>query len=198
MLAMYVSSDHRDWDFALPFVTFAYNTSRHDTAGFSPFFLLYGREPTLPFDTLLPAVSHTSEYARDVISRALEAREIARRRLSDSQERQRQVYNACHRDVHFSQGDTVLLWTPSRRVGLCEKLTSPYSGPYRVVRRVTDVTYEIEPLNATSARSCSDVVHVTRLKRYYSDQPGTETVPSPPGVMLRGATNEHSRKEDDV
>ncbi|XP_070388342.1 uncharacterized protein [Dermacentor albipictus] len=34
MLSVYVSSDHRDWDLALPYVTFAYNSSRQDTAGF--------------------------------------------------------------------------------------------------------------------------------------------------------------------
>lgn len=42
MLAMYVSPDHRDWDCTLPFVTFAYNSSWHDTAGYSPFYLLFG------------------------------------------------------------------------------------------------------------------------------------------------------------
>lgn len=54
MLAMYVSSDHSNWDAALPFITFAYNSSRQDTTGFSPFFLLYGREPALLIDSLLP------------------------------------------------------------------------------------------------------------------------------------------------
>uniref|UniRef100_L7LV95 RNA-directed DNA polymerase n=1 Tax=Rhipicephalus pulchellus TaxID=72859 RepID=L7LV95_RHIPC len=201
MLAMYVSPDHRDWDEALAFVTFAYNTSRHDSAGFSPFFLLYGREPTLPFDTLLPPIfDTTSEYARDAIGRAAEAREVARLRLNTSQEKQRRVYDARHRDIHFEPGDMVLLWTPSRRVGLCEKLISPYSGPYRVLRQVTDVTYEVEPLDTTIARS-SEIVHVTRLKRYHTDQSSTGSVPSPPGVMLRGVIEDEdgdNMKEDDA
>ncbi|XP_059351391.1 uncharacterized protein LOC132087992 [Daphnia carinata] len=50
MLSMYVSSDHRDWDEVLPYVCFAYNTSRQESTGFSPFFLMYGREPLLPSD----------------------------------------------------------------------------------------------------------------------------------------------------
>ncbi|KZR95539.1 Uncharacterized protein APZ42_010697, partial [Daphnia magna] len=33
MLSMYVSSDHKNWDESLPFVTFAYNTSRHESTG---------------------------------------------------------------------------------------------------------------------------------------------------------------------
>jgi hypothetical protein len=38
MLSMYVSSDHSDWDAALPYVRFAYNTSRQETTGRLPFF----------------------------------------------------------------------------------------------------------------------------------------------------------------
>lgn len=69
MLSMYVSAHHKDWDLTLPYVTFAYNSSRHDTAGFSPFYLLYGREPTLPLDTLMPSsITPPTEYAFEAIS----------------------------------------------------------------------------------------------------------------------------------
>lgn len=166
---MYVSSDHHDWDLALPHVTFAYNSSRHDTAGYSPFYMLYGRDPTLPLDTLLPATtSPPSEYARDAIARADHARQIARSRLSASQAAQKTLYDSRHVDVRFSPGSLVLLWCPVRRVGLSEKLLSRYMGPYRIVRQVTDVTYEIVPVSETSppANTPSDVVHVSRLKQY--------------------------------
>lgn len=70
MLSMYLSSDYLDWDVALPYVTFAYNSSRHDTAVYSPFYMLIGREPTLPIDTLLPDATTppTPEYTRDAIA----------------------------------------------------------------------------------------------------------------------------------
>lgn len=169
MLSMYVSSDHRDWDAALPFVTFAYNSSRHDTALYSPFYLLFGRDPTLPFDTLLPTTLESpSQYARDAIATAAQARQIAHRRLSESQARQKSLYDNRHRDVQFSAGDLVLLWTPSRRVGLSEKLLSRYSGPYRVVRQLSDVTYEVAPADASPSSTSSDIVHVGRLKPYHA------------------------------
>uniref|UniRef100_A0A6M2D9B0 Putative tick transposon n=1 Tax=Rhipicephalus microplus TaxID=6941 RepID=A0A6M2D9B0_RHIMP len=37
--------------------------------------------------------------------------------------------------------DLVLMWSPSRHIGLAEKLLPKNSGPYRVLRQVTDVTY---------------------------------------------------------
>lgn len=170
MLAMYVSPDHRDWDATLPYVTFAYNSSRHDTAGYSPFFLLFGREPTLPFDTTLPTSSEpTTSYARDVIAHAELARQVARERLLASQASQKSRYDERHRPAHFPPGSLVLLWTPSRRVGLSEKLMSPFTGPYRIERAVTPVTYEIVPeLPLTSSgHSAPQLVHVSRLKPYY-------------------------------
>lgn len=172
MLALYVSDDHRDWDVALPYITFAYNSSRHDTAGFSPFYLLYGRDPTLPFDTLLPSAvqSPSTGYARDAIALAAQAREVARHRLTVSQASQKRRYDLRHRDHHFSPGSLVLLWTPSRRVGLSEKLLSRYSGPYQILRQLSDVTYEIAPVGqpSVSPNVTSDVVHVARLKPYVS------------------------------
>lgn len=174
MLAMYVSEDHRDWDINLPFVTFAYNSSRHDTAGYSPFYLLFGYDPPLPMDTILhPHADTSSAYARDALARADIARQVARDRLSASQVNQKCLYDRRHREVNFPPGSLVLLWFPSRRVGLCEKLLSRYAGPYRVVRKVTNVTYEIAPLNPKSASAtiASDIVHVSRLKPYHS-RPG--------------------------
>lgn len=117
MLAMYVSTDHRDWDVPLPYITFAYNSSRLDTAGYSPFFLLFDREPSLPLDTMLPdSTKPRTEYARDVLAQADLARQIARSRIAASQANQKRRYDENNHDVCFPPGTLVLLWTPSRHV----------------------------------------------------------------------------------
>ncbi len=43
-------AEHDSWDVYLPAAAYAYNTAPHSTTGFSPFFLLFGREPTDGFD----------------------------------------------------------------------------------------------------------------------------------------------------
>ena len=53
MISMYIAGEQTNWDEPLPFICFAYNTARQESTGFSPFFLLYGREPNLPVDILL-------------------------------------------------------------------------------------------------------------------------------------------------
>ncbi|CAF1608443.1 unnamed protein product, partial [Didymodactylos carnosus] len=49
-IGTYVNQQQSDWDDYLPFVTFAYNTSKQATTGIEPFKLMYGRDPILPFD----------------------------------------------------------------------------------------------------------------------------------------------------
>ena len=46
----------RDWTCCLPQVVYCYNTTPHQVTGESPFFLMFGREPTLPIDFLLGRV----------------------------------------------------------------------------------------------------------------------------------------------
>lgn len=115
MLSMYVSTDHCDWDVALPYITFAYNSSRHDTAAYSLFYLLFGREPALPLDIVLPSTVPTSDYARTAIARADHARQVARLRLSSSQQSQKTHYDSRHQDCQFAPGSLVLHWSPSSR-----------------------------------------------------------------------------------
>ena len=48
--SMYVNTNHNNWDQVLPFVTVVYNTSRQELTGYTPFYLMYGKEELLPSD----------------------------------------------------------------------------------------------------------------------------------------------------
>jgi hypothetical protein len=47
-LSHYVNSAGTDWDTLIPFYMMAYRGTPHGTHGFSPFYLLHGRETILP------------------------------------------------------------------------------------------------------------------------------------------------------
>ena len=57
MLAQYVSANQKNWDVWIPSVLFAYGTAVHDSTGFSPYKLLFGREPQQPIDFQFPIPS---------------------------------------------------------------------------------------------------------------------------------------------
>ena len=79
------------------------------------------------------------------------------------QEHQKQLYD---RKVHgkpYEIGDMVWLHSPVVPRGTSRKLFHPWSGPHKVVKRLSDITYRI--LNTRSKRQRL-VVHFDRLKPY--------------------------------
>ncbi|KAI9558361.1 pol polyprotein [Daphnia sinensis] len=130
MLSMYVSTDQRDWDETLQYVCFAYNTARQESTGYSPFFLLYGREPKLPIDLelgadadpLLTEDGATLDYADRLLVELSTAREIEKIRMEEVKNKQKERHDSHHRDLSFQAGDLVLVYKPFRKVGKSEKL----------------------------------------------------------------------------
>ncbi|KAM7288648.1 uncharacterized protein ISCGN_028848 [Ixodes scapularis] len=172
MVSMYVDVEHKTWDEVLPYVTFAYNTAVQETTGVTPFQLVYGRAVTTMLDSMLPheSVDDGSDDAQVVAQRAEEVRQLARLRIQDQQHVDAGRYNLRRRDVHFQPGDRVWVWTPMRRRGLSEKLLKRYFGPYKVLRRLGDLNYEVLPDGTRPSRRRQprpEVVHVVRLKPYY-------------------------------
>lgn len=78
-------------------------------------------------------------------------------------------YNRRHRETRYEPGDKVWVWTPVRRRGLSEKLLSRYFGPYEVVRRLSDLTYEVKSAGHERSRQLNPTerIHVVRMKPYY-------------------------------
>lgn len=169
MLSFYVSSEHKNWDSLLPYLTFAYNSAVQSTTKFSPFRLLYGHDPRSSIDTIFPYMAPSDNLSlADATCRSEECRQIARSRTMDNQAAAKQLYDERHHDVQYSNGDLVWLWVPIRRPGLSEKLICHYVGPYRVIGRVSPVTYMVEPLTLPTDRRCrsTESAHVSRLKKY--------------------------------
>jgi hypothetical protein len=49
-----VDDSQRDWQEKLPLITAAYNAAQHETTGYSPYYIVYGREYRTPLDLTLP------------------------------------------------------------------------------------------------------------------------------------------------
>ncbi|GFV68093.1 transposon Ty3-I Gag-Pol polyprotein [Trichonephila clavipes] len=66
---MYVDVEQTNWDEILPF---AYNTAKQETKGYTPFYLLHGREAETTIGTVFPYSADGSEddYLSRIATRA--------------------------------------------------------------------------------------------------------------------------------
>jgi len=147
---------------------FAYNASRHASTGFSPHYLLFGTEALFPVDGLTPPRANSTASALEFRTRTeallSSAREAANASLTKTHVSQKARFDEHHRDATFAVGDQVSIKMPPA-AGTPAKFASPWRIAYTVVDRIGDLNYKI----VKDGRS--QVVHVSRLKRYFDRLP---------------------------
>ena len=168
MLSHYVQKDQKNWDSILPQVMMAYRSSVHETTRCTPFKLMFGREVRLPIDLMFGQVPDhdtqmsTTDYARHLRDRLESVFEYARVHITSGQRRQKEYYDRKAVKRPYSVGNHVWLYTPVVRKGCTSKFSQPWKGPYKVITKISDVTYRIQPIDGPSRRL--QVVHFNRLK----------------------------------
>ena len=128
MIKCFVSDSQNDSDKFLANLAFAYNSARHSTTGFSPFYLMFGREPKIPCDLFVksPAVEiplNHEEYAIKMKRELGAAYEGVRR----NRDRKMEHYNKEYHDRQhiasaFEPGDKVWAREFKQTKGECRKL----------------------------------------------------------------------------
>ncbi|UYV76768.1 K02A2.6-like [Cordylochernes scorpioides] len=169
MISMYVNTDQKNWDEILPFITHAYNTTIQETTGYSPFFLLFGREPmSLLDDENIPTDSNMDdydEYIENYLDKIAKTRQVVINNTEKTQERMKRNYDKKHNERIYEPGHLVAVWTPVRKIRKCEKLLRKYFGPYRILKKLSNVNYLIEPKDNPGQDPL--IVHVSRIKPYF-------------------------------
>ncbi|TDG38790.1 hypothetical protein AWZ03_014789 [Drosophila navojoa] len=135
MIAQYIEGHQSSWDVLLPEISLAINSSVADSTGFTPAFLMMGREPRLPsalYDEVTPGLA-TREV--DLTTRKETMKEIFEVVRNNLQKKdQGRYYNLRRREWRPALGSMVLLWQyqlSSAAEGFAAKLTPKFDGPYR-------------------------------------------------------------------
>ena len=97
MLATCVGEHPEDWEEYVSKARMAYNTSVNATTGYTPFYLMFGRQARIPVDlmygTAEPESASYGEYATKLQESLSKAYTLARESLAKKQEKQAELYN---------------------------------------------------------------------------------------------------------
>ncbi|CAK9812938.1 Retrovirus-related Pol polyprotein from transposon 17.6 [Anthophora plagiata] len=128
-LKQYVDSRH-EWDEFPELATFSYNTSIHESTGFTPYELVFGkiaRQPSSePYNE--DRMRTYGDYLTDLIQTMHGIRQIARDNLVESKLKSKTYYDRKINPQIFQPSDPVFLLKEPKR----GKLSDNYTGPYRI------------------------------------------------------------------
>ena len=114
MLGTIEPAKKSDWKSYVSPIVHAYNCTRHSSTGFSPYFLMFGREPRLPIDLVFgleinqPKQPKT-KYVQDMRERLRQSYQLASEAAKKSGKRQKTYYDIKSRNSFLHTGDRVLV-----------------------------------------------------------------------------------------
>ena len=156
MLGTMSEKQKSDWKSHVPTLTHAYNAAMHESTGFSPFFLMFGRHPRLAIDAFLGIRSSEErkshqDYADKLKNCLSDAYKCASEEAAHKGEKYKHYYDKGIRHSVLEAGDRVLV----KKVGIKgkHKLADIWeSTPYVVISQpMPDIPlYMVKKENSTN------------------------------------------------
>jgi transposase InsO family protein len=143
MLRTLTERQKSNWKESLNKLMFAYNSTRSEVTGFSPFYLLFGRSPRLPVDLLFGLTSPETgtadhkEYMREWKAQMQEAYDITTENAKKSGDRNKRNHdNNKVRSSVLHEGDRVLVRNMTPRGGTGKLRNHWEDSIHKVIRQV--------------------------------------------------------------
>ncbi|KAL1259056.1 hypothetical protein QQF64_009633 [Cirrhinus molitorella] len=206
MLRRVAAEDRRDWDLMLPYVLFGIREVPQASTGFTPFELLFGRQPRGLLDVAKEGWDQQPAPHRTVVEHVKQMRDrldrvmpLVREHLTKAQQAQQRQYNRAAQSREFQPRDRVMVLVPT---AAC-KFLATWQGPYTILEKkwvgtrdqlatlaISDpVVVDTNPELAAGQKT--QLQHlVGQFSDVFSTRPGQTNVieheiRTPPGVVVR-------------
>ena len=196
MLSTLHPEQKKDWKTYIGPIVHAYNCTKHHTTGFSPFCLMFGREPNLPIDLAFgienienrKKQTHT-KYIENLKEKLKVSFELAASNIKSAQARQKRAYDNRTKGAYIHVGDRVLV-----------KVVS-FDGRHKLADRWEEIPYEVIeqpnpeiPVYKVRKENGEGPVRTLHRNLHYPistslDMPVDETLPEVQNRKLRSDTN---------
>jgi hypothetical protein len=128
-----INTDRNDWDEFIDVTAYSYNTAIHTATGSSPFELLFGVKPRLPYLQPETPTQTYESYATDTKQRLHElCQKAIETQIADKEKSKKRYDQKNNAQFAFAPGDKVKLKTRNIQ-GKRGALSKPYEGPFDVV-----------------------------------------------------------------
>ena len=162
MLKKVTIDNPNEWDVYLPMVLFAYRSTVHQSTGFSPFEMLFGKNPKTPIDIFKDTMIDEKEikqtpyeYVKNVRKHLDYANKLARTNIESQNEKNLENINKNKTLRILKPDDWVLILLPTGTADYKE-----WKGPYQVIKKQTNVSYKILVDNVEK------LFHINNLRLY--------------------------------
>ena len=163
-LSKLVDRDERNWDQCIRSFVGAYNCAEHTNTGYSPFQLLYNRQPMYPMDTLLQDREryHGEEIGPHMIEKLHKVFRIVRKNIAKQSEENRNRRNKGIKSESFNVGDAVYVYNNKR----ANKLQPRWLNGYVIVKKPSEFSFEV--IDQLTQRTFK--VHARNLRKAYPNE----------------------------
>jgi len=173
---------HQDnWDNLLSYAEFAYNSRKHSSTKYSPFYINYGYEPTRPIDLTLRN-DMTKGESPELVKQIKIVNEEVISNLEHAQLKMIEYHDKGLKPPNIQVGDLVKLSTKHTKPPYLgnrsnTSLQHKWSGPYKVMERISKNAYMLDlPKNM----KIHPVVSWSHLEKYNSTKRFNSRIVEPP------------------
>ena len=172
LIRVFCDREDPEWVHYLPSATLAYNSKMHSSTGITPFSGMFGRECRLPIDLIIPTPDDQSRdinvHVRETLDRFKKMFNHVRQKNNAVIKRNAQLYSGKLNEIAI--GTRVWYLAPRKIQGKPGKITDSWIGPFKVIKKPTEVLVDIKPADY---RGPTITTHMSRIIPC-SDKPTTK------------------------